>query len=65
MIRDGVTGLLAEPSDEAGFAEKVAALLLDRTRLMAMGRAAKTDVRERFHPKAVAGRIGYVIGGCL
>lgn len=65
MIKDGVTGLLAEPSDEAGFAETVAALLLDRARLMAMGKAAKTDVRERFHPKVVAGRIGAVIGGCL
>lgn len=65
IIKDSVTGLLAEPSDAALFAEKVAGLLLDRPRLISMGRAAKADVTERFHPDVVAARIESVIGGCL
>ena len=65
MIKDSVTGLLAEPSDEALFAGKVAALLADRPRLISMGRKAKSDVLERFHPKVVAASIGSVIGGYL
>lgn len=65
IIKDSVTGLLAEPSDAALFAGKVAGLLLDRPRLISMGRAAKADVLERFHPDVVAARIGSVIGGCL
>ncbi len=65
MIQDSVTGILAEPSDEASFAERVALLLADRPRLIAMGRAAKSDVIERFHPKVVAAGIGSVIGGYL
>ncbi len=65
IIKDSVTGLLADPSDAALFAEKVAGLLLDRPRLISMGRAAKADVLARFHPDVVAARIGSVIGGCL
>lgn len=65
IIKDSVTGLLAEPSDAALFAGKVAGLLLDRPRLISMGRAAKADVTERFHPDVVAANIGSVIGGCL
>lgn len=65
MIKDSVTGLLAEPADAALFAGKVASLLADRHRLIAMGRAAKSDVLERFHPKVVAASIGSVIGGYL
>lgn len=65
IIKDSVTGLLAEPSDAGLFAGKVAGLLQDRPRLISMGRAAKADVTERFHPDVVAANIGSVIGGCL
>lgn len=65
MIKNSVTGFLAEPADESLFAGKVAELLKDRPRLIAMGREAKTDVLERFHPKVVAANIGSVIGGYL
>ncbi len=42
VIEDGITGLLVRPDDETGFARAVATLLVDNSRLAAMGEAARS-----------------------
>lgn len=48
QIEDGVTGLLVEPSDLAGFAGAVGRLLEEPARAAAMGEAAREAVRRQF-----------------
>lgn len=48
LVRDGVTGLLYPPGDLDAFACEVAALLLDRPRLRAMGLVATAVARTDF-----------------
>jgi trehalose synthase len=45
---DGVTGYLLEPHDYDGFAEKIVALLEDKSLAQELGRQAKEHVRDHF-----------------
>jgi len=47
-VIDGKTGLLSEPGDAEGTAEKVLTLLADRPRAEAMGRAGREEVISRW-----------------
>jgi len=62
MIIDGQTGFLVSPEKHELFAQRIIAVLKDRQMNMAMGKAAKRLVRERFHPSAVARNIVNVLG---
>jgi glycosyltransferase involved in cell wall biosynthesis len=53
-VAEGVTGLLAEPGDEAALAAALERLLADRDRREAMGVAARERARERFSARAMA-----------
>lgn len=65
IIVEGETGLLADPGDAGAFAGKLIYLLKNADILTEMGKKAKKSVRERFHPKVVAGRMNAVIAGRL
>jgi L-malate glycosyltransferase len=56
VIRDGETGLLAPPGDQARFAERIRELLLDPARARAMGAAARADVLARFARDPIVAR---------
>ena len=56
VILDGQTGLLCPADDQALYAERIRALLFDRERARAMGRAAREDVLARFARDPVVGR---------
>ncbi len=56
VISDGVTGVLADPHDEAGMAGHALRLLEDAARRDAMGRAAAEDVRRRFSSETIVPR---------
>jgi glycosyltransferase involved in cell wall biosynthesis len=66
-IRDGVTGLLADPADTESFASAITSLLGDPGRAHAMGRAGRKMVEEEFTWDAVgekmAGRIRSRVSG--
>lgn len=65
-VRDGVTGLLVDPSDSHGFAREIVSLLADPDRRCRMGEAGRRMVEEQFTWKAVgakmAGRIRALSG---
>ena len=48
LVRDGVTGILAEPGRPEGLARALAELLGDEQRAAALGRAAREVARQRF-----------------
>jgi N-acetyl-alpha-D-glucosaminyl L-malate synthase BshA len=48
VVEDGVTGSLADPDDQDGFAAKLARLLSDPARARRMGAAARASAEERF-----------------
>lgn len=48
LIRDGVSGILAEPGDLDGMAAAVTALCADAGRRELLGRAAQVRIRESF-----------------
>jgi glycosyltransferase involved in cell wall biosynthesis len=48
LIDDGVHGRLVPPRDAAAFADAIAALVGDRARAVAMGRAGRVRAAERF-----------------
>jgi len=48
VVEDGVTGFLAGPTDESGFADRIAVLLDSPERRENMGRAGQRRVAERF-----------------
>lgn len=54
LVQEGVTGLLARPDDWRGQALALARLLGNRLSSQAMGAAARTAARARFHPDQVA-----------
>jgi glycosyltransferase involved in cell wall biosynthesis len=53
-VAEGVTGLLAEPGDEAALAAALERLLADRDLRERMGVAARERARERFSARAMA-----------
>ena len=55
VVDPGVTGLLAAPDDLEGFAAHLHALLFGDVDAEAMGRAAREQALERFHPQKVIG----------
>ena len=56
VVTDGVSGFVCDPDDAAGMAQKSLALLADRERRDAMGRAAASDVRARFSAESIVPR---------
>lgn len=56
-VRDGITGLLADPADTESFAAAMITLLRDPQRSRAMGRAGRKMVEEEFTWDAVGGNI--------
>lgn len=48
VVQHGVSGLLSPVDEVAAFAQNIAALLTDRPRARAMGRAARRSAEERF-----------------
>lgn len=54
LVDDGVTGVLAEPGDVAGFSGSLAALLRDPARAHRMGLEGRARMVARFAPDAVA-----------
>ena len=48
IVEDGVTGILVEPSDVAGLAGAIEALLRNPSAAVAMGQRARSDVSERY-----------------
>src|SRR2546426_2421479 len=48
VVLDGETGILVTPGDQQGLGDAVGALLVDRERREAMGRAARRLAEERF-----------------
>ncbi len=57
-IRDGVTGLLVDPSDTISFSLAILRLLGDPALAVAMGREGRKMVEEEFTWQAVGARIG-------
>jgi glycosyltransferase involved in cell wall biosynthesis len=49
LVRHGATGLLIPPDDAGALAAAIERLLADRERTLAMGRAARQDVMERWN----------------
>jgi starch synthase len=56
VVEDGVTGLLVRPGDAAALARAMNGVLGDPARALAMGRAGRRRVEERFGWDAVAAR---------
>jgi N-acetyl-alpha-D-glucosaminyl L-malate synthase BshA len=56
VVEHGVSGLLAEAEDPAGYSRAVSELLGDRERARAMGAAARRSVEERFQRDAIVSR---------
>jgi glycosyltransferase involved in cell wall biosynthesis len=54
MVDDGRTGLLAEPGDVEGFAQRMSDLLDDPERCREMGRRGREKAKREFHPDRVA-----------
>ncbi len=54
MIREGETGWLVPPRDEDTLADALASALQDPERCVEMGRAARAEARQRFHPRPLA-----------
>ncbi|MFA7098127.1 MAG: glycosyltransferase, partial [Gammaproteobacteria bacterium] len=55
IVRDGQTGLLIPPADGAALADAVIALLRDRERARALGRAGRDLVERAFSIPAMVG----------
>ncbi len=53
LLEDGVQGVLIPPSDTAALADAVGALVMDRDRRVAMGKAARERVQARFTLEAM------------
>jgi starch synthase len=56
VVQDGETGLLVPPGDAGALARAMNAVLADPARAVAMGRAGRRRVEERFGWDAVAAR---------
>lgn len=56
VLEDGVSGLLSDPEDRAGFAAALGALLRDRPRAASMGVAARERAVEHFERRRVVRR---------
>ena len=54
VVRDGVTGILAEPGRPDGLARGLAELLGDEARAVELGRAGRELARERFSREQMA-----------
>jgi N-acetyl-alpha-D-glucosaminyl L-malate synthase BshA len=65
VVTDGVDGLLLPPHDDAAMGRAAAALLGDRPRLEAMGRAARETATSRFAMDAVVPRYEAVYEAAL
>jgi glycosyltransferase involved in cell wall biosynthesis len=50
LVSDGESGLIFEPGDADGFAERILTLWNDRGLAMEMGKAARNRVETRFGP---------------
>jgi glycosyltransferase involved in cell wall biosynthesis len=61
IVRDGVTGWLVEPDDEAALADAIAAALADPVERRRRGRRAQRDAHERFSWPAIAKRLSGVL----
>jgi glycosyltransferase involved in cell wall biosynthesis len=61
IVRDGVTGWLVEPDDEAALADAIAAALADPVERRRRGRRAQRDAHERFSWPAIAERLSGVL----
>ncbi|MFN8174374.1 MAG: glycosyltransferase family 4 protein [Solirubrobacteraceae bacterium] len=65
IVADGESGLLSEPGDVAALAANLGALADDPARAVAMGRAGRRRLEERYTWDAVGGRITAEIGARL
>ncbi len=63
VVRDGVTGLLAEPGDAVAFAAAARALILDGARRAAMGRAARRTACSAHDIAGAAHRLDALLTG--
>ncbi len=54
MVRDKETGWLVPPGDDQGLARALAAALQNPERCVQMGRAARAEAQQRFHPLPLA-----------
>ncbi len=57
LMVDGVTGLLCEPGDEAGFVRAIGSLLDDPQRRRRISEASQRHARATFTPEVVYGRL--------
>jgi L-malate glycosyltransferase len=57
IVKDGVTGMLIEPDNEAALIDALSGLLADKLRREELGRVARSDVIERFDREKVIDRI--------
>lgn len=55
VVEDGVTGLLCDRADDAGFIGAIESLLVDRSKRAAMGAAGRLRVASRFSPDSCFG----------
>ena len=60
IVRDGKTGWLVEPDDEAGLTDAIVAAVSDEAERRRRGEAARRDARSRFSWPALAGRLADV-----
>jgi glycosyltransferase involved in cell wall biosynthesis len=56
MVRDGETGFLVDPEDPLDIARRLATVLTDSARHIAMSERSRSVARDRFHPDRVADR---------
>ena len=60
LIRDGVDGLLAAPSDDAGMADAIRRLMDDPELRRSLGRAGRQRVVERYNLEVNIARLGEI-----
>jgi glycosyltransferase involved in cell wall biosynthesis len=65
VVEDGVTGLLVPPRHPDRLADALTALLTDRGRALAMGKAGRVRVEERFSWTSVAARTEALYGEAI
>lgn len=64
LVRDGVDGLLLQPGDVAGLAERIAALALSASRREQMGQSGRARVIQHFSDQAVLPMIDRLYREC-
>ncbi len=65
MVDDGVTGLLAEPGDEKGFADALERLALNRELARQLGEAGRAAAEEKFDQEKTSSQLAEKFGALL